>query len=150
MTLIIEFREVGAGNWRAYADLEVAAEQRDFVSPVARYLCLCHYGGVWQPLAVYAGDEVVGFVMWAVDPGDQSGWIGGLVIDQARQRRGYGRATVEALTRRLLETGGCSSCALSYSPGNSVARDLYLALGFVETGEIEDDELVARLSPSGR
>jgi diamine N-acetyltransferase len=50
----------------------------------------------------------------------------------------------------LLETGGCSSCALSYSPGNSVARDLYLALGFVETGEMEDDEPVARLSPSGR
>jgi diamine N-acetyltransferase len=150
MTRIIELREVGAGNWRACADLEVAAEQRDFVSPVARYLCLCHYGGVWQPLAVYAGDEVVGFVMWAVDPGDQSGWIGGLVIDQARQRRGYGRATVEALTRRLLETGGCSSCALSYSPSNAAARALYASMGFVETGEIEDDELVARLSPSGR
>jgi len=88
--------------------------------------------------------------MWAVDPGDQSGWIGGLVIDQARQRKGFGRATVEALTRRLLETGGCSSCALSYSPGNAAARDLYRALGFVETGEIEDDELVARLSPTGR
>jgi diamine N-acetyltransferase len=150
MTPIIELRQVGAGNWRACADLEVAAEQRDFVSPVARYLCLCHYGGLWQPLAVYAGDEVVGFVMWAVDPGDQSGWIGGLVIDQARQRRGYGRATVEALTRRLLETGGCSSCALSYSPGNAAARALYASMGFVETGEMEDDELVARLSPSGR
>ena len=150
MTPIIELRQVGAGNWRACADLEVAAEQRDFVSPVARYLCLCHYGGLWQPLAVYAGDEVVGFVMWAVDPGDQSGWIGGLVIGQARQRRGYGRATVEALTRRLLETGGCSSCALSYSPGNAAARALYASMGFVETGEMEDDEPVARLSPSGR
>src|SRR5665811_606796 len=85
-----------------------------------------------------------------VAPGDQSGWIGGLVIDQARQRKGFGRAAVEALTRRLLESGGCGSCALSYSPGNAAARDLYRALGFVETGEIEDDELVARLSPTGR
>ena len=150
MTPIIELRHVDADNWRACADLEVAAEQRDFVSPVARYLCLCHYGDVWHPLAVYAGDGVVGFVMWAVDPGDQSGWIGGLVIDQARQRKGYGRATVEALIRRLLEAEGCGSCALSYSPGNSVARDLYLSLDFVETGEAEDDELVARLSSDGR
>src|SRR5450756_2263751 len=116
MTPIIELRDVDADNWRACAGLEVAPEQRDFVSPVARYLCLCNYGGVWHPLAVYAGDEVVGFVMRAVDTGDQSGWIGGLVIDQARQRKGYGRATVEALTRRLLETGGCSSCApVSYT-----------------------------------
>ena len=150
MTPAIELRRVDTRNWRACADLEVAAEQRDFVSPVTRYLCLCHYGGVWQPLAVYAGDEVVGFVMWAVDPGDQSGWIGGLVIDQARQRKGYGRATVKILTRRLLESEGCGSCALSYSSHNSVARDLYASLGFVETGEVEDDELVARLLPNSR
>jgi len=150
MTSAIEFRHVTAHNWRACADLEVAAEQRDFVSPVARYLCLCHYGGAWHPLAVYAGDEVVGFVMWAVDPGDRSGWIGGLVIDRTRQRQGYGRATVEILTRRLFESESCGSCALSYSTDNSVARDLYLSLGFVETGEMEDDEVVARLSPDGR
>jgi diamine N-acetyltransferase len=49
----------------------------------------------------------------------------------------------------LLETQGCRSCALSYSPQNTVARALYQSLGFVETGEIEDGELVARLSPDG-
>ena len=58
------------------------------------------------------------------------------MIDQARQRRGFGRATVEALTRRLLESEGCDSCALSYAPGNAAARGLYLSLGFVETGEM--------------
>jgi diamine N-acetyltransferase len=150
MAPLIEFRSVDAHNWRACADLAVAPEQRDFVSPVARYLCLCHYGGVWHPLAVYSGDQVVGFVMWAVDRDDQSGWIGGLVIDQARQRKGFGRATVEALTRRLLETGGCRSCALSYAPENAVARALYASLGFVETGELEGDEQVARLKQGGR
>jgi diamine N-acetyltransferase len=150
MTASIELRTVDAHNWRACADLKVALEQHDFVLPVARYLCLCHYGGVWHPLAVYAGDEVVGFVMWAVDPDDQSGWIGGLVIDRARQRNGYGRATVEALLRRLLETAGCETCALSYSPENAAARALYASLGFVETGEYEGHELVARLSPGGR
>ena len=147
MTPSFELRHVDADNWRACADLEVAPEQRDFVAPVARYLCLCHYGDVWQPLAVYLDGEVVGFVMWAVDPVDNCGWIGGLVIDQARQRKGYGRATVKALTRRLLESGGCSSCALSYSPENAAARALYASLGFVETGEIEGDEVVARFSP---
>jgi diamine N-acetyltransferase len=149
MTVSIELRTVDARNWRACADLEVAPAQRDFVSPVAHYLCLCHYGEVWHPLAVCAGEEVVGFVMWAVDPGDRSGWIGGLVIDEARQRNGYGRATVEALTRRLLETAGCDSCALSYSPENAVARALYTSLGFIETGEQEGDGFVARLSPGG-
>ena len=71
MTPIIELRHVGADNWRACADLEVTAEQRDFVSPVTRYLCLCHYGGVWQPLAVYADDEAVGFVETGAREGDE-------------------------------------------------------------------------------
>ena len=34
--------------------------------------------------------------------------------------------------------------ALSYSPENTAARELYASLGFVETGEQEDDEVVAR------
>jgi diamine N-acetyltransferase len=39
--------------------------------------------------------------------------------------------------------------ALSYAPENRVARDLYLGLGFVESGEVEDDEIVARLVRAG-
>jgi diamine N-acetyltransferase len=141
----IELTEVTADNWRACADLEVTADQQAFVAPVARYLCLCHYGGVWRPLAVTAGSEVVGFVMWAVDPDDHSGWIGGLVIDREHQRRGYGGAAVRALVDRLRRDEGCPAAALSYAADNAPARALYASLGFTETGEREDDELVARL-----
>ncbi len=51
-----ELRAVTPENWRACADLRVADDQDDFVSPVTRYLCLCHYGGVWSPYAVYAAN----------------------------------------------------------------------------------------------
>jgi len=149
MTPPIELRDVTAGNWRDAAGLEVTDGQAAFVSPVTRYLCLCHYGGVWNPLAVCAGEDVVGFVMWAVDPDDGSGWIGGLVVDRARQRRGYGRAAVLAVLERLRREHACPSAALSYAPGNAAARALYRSLGFVETGEREDDELVARLTLTG-
>lgn len=149
MTPPIELRDVTAGTWRDAAGLAVTVDQAAFVSPVTRYLCLCHYGGVWSPLAVHAGEEVVGFVMWAVDPGDGSGWIGGLVIDREHQRHGYGRAAVLAVLERLRREHGCPSAALSYSPDNAAARALYRSLGFVETGEREDDELVARLTFTG-
>jgi diamine N-acetyltransferase len=146
----VDLREVTSHNWRACAELEVRPDQRGSVAPVTRYLCLCHYGGVWHPLAIADGDEIVGFVMWAVDPEDRSGWIGGLVIDRAKQRRGYGRAAVQALCMRLRAEHGCSSCALSYAPENTAARRLYASLGFAESGEREDDELVARLRfPAG-
>jgi diamine N-acetyltransferase len=141
----IELVDVTAANWREAADLEVAGDQRAFVAPVSRYLCLCHYGGVWRPLAVAAEGRIVGFVMWAVDPDDGSGWIGGLVIGREHQRRGHGRAAVAALLERLRSEQGCPSAALSYSPDNLAARAFYASLGFTETGEREDDELVARL-----
>lgn len=140
----MSLREVDSGNWRACAALEVTKEQRDFVMPVSYYLALCHYGRVWHPLALYTGGNVVGFAMWAVDPSDKSGWLGGLTVDRRHQGRGYGVAAVEAVLRMLKHEHGCSSAALSYSPANTAARKLYASLGFEETGELEDDELVAR------
>ena len=140
----VTLREVDATNWRACATLDVKDEQREFVSPVSYYLALCHYGGVWNPLAVYDGDEVVGFVMWAVDPSDRSGWIGGLTVSGPLQGRGIGRAAVGELLRRLRDEHGCTSAALSYAPANVRARTLYASLGFEQTGEFEDDEPVAR------
>ena len=94
---------------------------------------------------MYAAGQVVGFAMWAFDPGDQSGWVGGLTVDAERQGQGIGRAAMERLLVRLRDEQLCSSAALSYQPNNLRAKSLYASLGFAETGEMEDDELVARL-----
>ena len=113
------------------------------VPSVAYYLALCTYGSDWSPLGVMAGEEIVGFAMWAVDEADDSFWIGGLLVDSQQQRRGYGRAALERLLEMAADRGH-SEVGLSYQPTNP-ARELYAKLGFVETGEMEDDEVVARL-----
>ena len=136
---------VDAGTWRAVAALEVTEAQRAYVAEPAHYLALCAYGGLWHPLAVRLGDEVVGFLMWAVDPDDGSCWLGGLLVDQQHQRRGHGRRAIEAALAMLSDEGGHRRFALSYLPDNP-ARRLYLALGFEETGETEGDEVVARMT----
>jgi diamine N-acetyltransferase len=135
--------EVDAGNWSDLAEVEPKPDQWDFVAPVTRYLCLAHYGGDWNPLAIEANGTIVGHVMWAVDEEDGSTWLGGLIVDAAQQGRGIGRATVETCLGRFTEDGK-TDVALSYSPENDVARKLYLSMGFVETGEMEHDEVVAR------
>lgn len=135
---------VTAVNWRAAADLEVRPDQERFVAPVTRYLTMCAYDdGPWQPFVVERDGRVVGFVMEGVDA-DGSAWVGGLVVDRDEQGRGVGRAVVEALAARARDAGR-PNLALSYSPDNTVAKALYARLGFVETGETDDDEVVARL-----
>ena len=136
--------DVHAENWRACAALEVEEPQQRFVASVAYYLALCAYGdSPWRPLAVRAGDEVVGFVMWGIDPADESFWIGGLIIDRRHQRHGYGRAVVAQLLHRAASNGHLEA-ALSYHTENTLAQSLYASMGFVETGELVDDETVAR------
>ncbi len=136
--------DVGADNWRACTALEVEQSQQRFVAPAAYYLALCAYGeSPWQPLAVRVGEEVVGFVMWGIDPEDESFWIGGLIIDRRHQRRGYGRAVVAQLLERAAADGH-REAALSYDPQNTLAQSLYASMGFVETGELADNETVAR------
>jgi diamine N-acetyltransferase len=138
-------RPVNGNNWRNIARLQVAEAQRQFVAEPCYYLALCCYGEVWRPLAVYLEEQVIGFLMWALDPADGSCWLGGLLIDQDYQRRGYGRQAVQGAIIMLAEEHGCQHFALSYAPNNS-AKHLYRQLGFRETGEWEDDEVVARLS----
>ena len=131
--------------------LEVETEQRRFVAPVEHYLELCDRpGSPWQPFVVLEHGEVVGFVMHGVDPDDDSAWIGGLMIDRAHQGSGIGRVVVDLLVARAAADGRAS--ALSYEPANTVAKALYERAGFVETGERDGDEVIARrpLTPSQR
>ena len=81
-------------------------------------------------------------MMWGVE--DDSYWLGGILIDAARQGKGYGRKAVQAALDFLVQKGA-TSFALSYAATNLTAKHLYKSLGFVETGELEDDEVIARL-----
>lgn len=136
--------EVNSSNWRDVAKVTPKSSQAQFVAPVAYYLCLCHYGDDWHPLAIEVNGAIVGHVMWGIDSEDDSAWIGGLVIDANAQGRGVGRAVVLALIDRFTDNGTVN-LALTYSPDNAVARNLYADIGFEETGEMDDDEVIARL-----
>ncbi|MEU1605059.1 GNAT family N-acetyltransferase [Micromonospora matsumotoense] len=141
----VTLRPVGDDNWRAVADLAPRDDQRDWVPALAaRYLVLTMRSDVWTSLAVYADESVVGHVMWGVDD-DGSRWIGGMVVDAAEQGRGVGRAAVRTLADWLGGPDAVHPVRLSYHPDNAAAARLYTSLGFVPTGVVEDDELVAEL-----
>ena len=142
---------VTSDNWRVLARVRPTDHQRRWVADVTYYLCLSAYDGLWRSCAVLDDEgTTVGHVMWAVDPEDDSHWMGGLVIDAAHQGKGMGRATVESLLalwesqEPSLSGTSYHQAALSVAADNEAALRLYRSLGFVETGELSDDELVLR------
>jgi len=142
----LTLRPVNSENWRQVAALKVTEAQRQFVAEPTYYLALCYYGTIWQPLAIYLDEQVVGFLMWGVDPDDGSCWFGGFIIDQPYQGRGYGRQALQTAMTMLAQEHGYQQFALSYELANQVGKHLYSTLGFVETDEWVGDEVVARLT----
>lgn len=146
----LELRAVTAETWRSVAALEVSRAQRRFVAEPSYYLALCCYGrSGWQPLAIHLRERVIGLLMWTADPADGACWLGGFFIDGRHQRRGYGRQAL-GLALEQLRQRGFGSFALSYQPENLAAKALYASLGFVESGELEGDEVVARCERRAR
>jgi diamine N-acetyltransferase len=137
----VALAEVDDENWRAVADVAPRDEQRRFVAALgARYLLLSMREDVWHSLAIVAGQNVVGHVMWARD--DDAYWVGGMIVDAAEQGNGVGWAAVEAMVERLAGLPEAREIRLSCHPENTGAERLYRALRFEPTGEFEDDEVV--------
>ncbi|MFI7366299.1 GNAT family N-acetyltransferase [Streptomyces sp. NPDC050149] len=144
----VTLREVGDENWREVADIVPLDDQRSHAPAMAaRYLLLSMHEDTWNSLAVYADDAVVGHVMWGLDE-DGSHWIGGMLIDGAEQGKGLGRAVLLTMSGWLAAQEGCWTIRLAYQPANTVAERLYTSLGFVPTGALDGDEVIAELAPS--
>lgn len=141
--------------------LRVSEAQRGFVaandvSIIEAYIAITAHGHAF-PFGIYDGETPVGFLMIRFDADDC--WDGApeiargnyslwrLMIDEAYQKRGFGREAV-GLALEFIKTFPCGEaryCWLSYEPENEVARRLYRSFGFAETGEMDGEELVAAL-----
>ncbi|UDM79497.1 GNAT family N-acetyltransferase [Vagococcus fluvialis] len=139
---MIEFRDITRDNFDECLFLEVAEEQEDFVASTRFSLAEAKIFTENIPLAVYAQDTMVGFIMYGLDPDDNEYWISRLLIDEKFQKRGYGKQAMEQILILINETYQPQKLLLSFEPENIVAEKLYLSLGFKHTGRIIDDELV--------
>ena len=110
------------------------------------------------PFAIYDDDMLVSFLMLGYNEAALEGpdapaslrnnyslWH--LMIDKRYQKQGFGREAVRLALEfvRTWPHGKAEACVTSYNPENAVARKLYASFGFVENGEMDDDEIVAVL-----
>jgi diamine N-acetyltransferase len=150
----LSIRPVTKDNWRKLAKLKVQEDQHHFVAPNLYSIAESQFGfdepddkGHWDmyPFGIYDGEEPVGFLMYGYNFSypDFQAYIIRLMVDEKHQAKGYGYFGMKTMLETFRTDPRIHAVGISYEPNNEVARKLYERLGFVETGEILDGEVVA-------
>ncbi len=158
---MLRLEKVNGKNVWDIIGLKVEEHQKSFVagndiSIIEAYTTVTGNGYAF-PFGIYDGELPVGFLMigygtddyWEDAPGIAEGnynlWR--LMIDKKYQHKGYGKGAV-GLALDFIRTFPCGKaeyCWLSYEPDNAAAKKLYASFGFVETGDMDANELIAVL-----
>jgi diamine N-acetyltransferase len=131
-------RKISPGRLAACLALSLPEQQRPWVASNVYSLAQACTDPCLHPRGIYDLDEwmhaphkepnMKGFVMYEVRDG--AGFIMRLMIDQASQRKGYGRAAMVEVVRVLRLTPEVRSIATSHHKDNTPAANLYASLGF--------------------
>ncbi len=148
----VTLRVITRDNVDAVLALKVAPAQNQFVAPNAWSLAEAQFYEESWHRAIYADDELVGFVLlWDDTLGRQPAAaepqvsIWRLMIDQRFQRQGHGQQAVLQVMDYARSRPGVQTLQTSFVPGEGSPGDFYLRLGFELTGEVDEDELVVAL-----
>ncbi|BCP56970.1 N-acetyltransferase [Streptococcus parasuis] len=158
---MLKLETVNGENIWDILNLDVFEEQKEFVANNAvslseAYLVLKEQTEAQVfPFGIYDSNTLIGFMMigygkcWqgAIDLADENYNLWRLMIDKKYQQKGYGKQAVELAIQfvKRLPCGPAKYFWLSYEPENQVAQSLYSSCGFYETGELDHDELIAKL-----
>jgi len=143
----ITLREITPENWEAILKLAVRDDQKNFVASNLYSLAEAKVFPEHVPLAIYAGEQPVGFLMYTFERDRKEWWIFRLMIVANEQGKGYGRAAMQQAVARMRAQPGCRQIFISFEPENAPAEQLYRSLGFLPNDEIWGDEVVFRLDP---
>lgn len=151
----VHLREITDDNRDAVRALRVRRDQKRFVASVSESLKEAAKKPEANPWcrALYSGDEPVGFVMlsWRPPAGLYQGrhFIWRLLVDKRYQGRGIGREALAQIAG-LVRADGATELLTSYEPGDGEPWPFYQKFGFEPTGEIDDGEIVLRLTLAPR
>lgn len=138
MVRTVQLQRINAVNRELVCGLEVAPEQRNWIWDNRRTLEYLHE---WDapdsetvPLAIFADGRPVGFAMYTHDQKTRELFIDRFMIDHREQGRGLGRAALAVLLGHLVKRDSGARITIAVDRDNQVARRLYQAAGFRETG----------------
>ena len=159
---MIELRKITGDNIDEVIALEVGENQKDFIQTTnLRSFADVHMLNAnvipATPIIIYADGVAVGFLMYIYDTldhgsfenevfyGKKSYFIWHIMIDKSYQGKGYGKLAFEKMLMDIetMPNGEAEYVTLFYRTSNVIAKTLYASFGFVDTGIIQDNSMLA-------
>ncbi|MEY9975581.1 GNAT family N-acetyltransferase [Lysinibacillus sp. RC79] len=166
---MIELRKITGDNIDEVIALEVGENQKDFIQTTnLRSFADAHMlnadGIPATPIAIYADGVAVGFLMYIYDTldhesfenevfyGKKSYFIWHIMIEKSYQGKGYGKLAFEKMLMDIenMPYGEADYVTLFYRTSNVIAKTLYASFGFVDTGIIQDNSMLAIKNLDGK
>ena len=139
------FKEITKNNWEECIELKVSKEQENFVASNVYSILQANYSAGLYPLAIYDNEIMVGFLMYEKDDVAKDMGMCRLMVDIKYQKKGYGKAAILKLLEIIKQKYGSTPFYTSFEPENIVAKKLYESIGFRETGEMLQDEILLKI-----
>ena len=145
--MTIHLLEVDESNWRKCADLQVAEEDKTFLSPNVYAIAEWKFETESVFRAIYSDTELVGMLAYYLHDGDHGYfyWLYHLMIETKYQGKGHGEAAVKLSVKEMRQLGA-NEIRTMYMPGNIHAKNLYKKLDFEEIGTLDSGDIFLRLS----
>ena len=141
----VTLRDITEYNLIEVMKLDVAPEQKKCVAPNSVSIAQGHYSKTAWFKGIYLKEQPVGFVMLDLNEEKPEYYLWRFMIDARYQGKGYGKEAMEMIIDYVKTLPNAHELLTSCVPGEGGPEVFYKKLGFVPTGEMEDDEMVLRL-----
>ena len=144
----IKLSRIDENNFIQAFNLKLDKAQEQFVSHPIRSLAQAYvYYNQCTPFGIYSNDTIVGYVMVIYDYDEETYNIWHMMIDEKYQGKGYGSIAIKLCIDYIKSKpfGSSNDVILTCNIDNSIAIHIYEKIGFKDTGERDDNELVMKL-----
>ena len=143
---MVGLRKVAEENFEELIRLSVAENQASFVASNVYSLAQAYvYHKTLFPFAVYADDNLIGFIMMGYYEKENQCTLCRFMIDKKYQGKGYGKSALKLAVNYMIYNFGIKELGTETHCKNFVAQSLYKSIGFQETGEIDGEQIGMKL-----
>jgi diamine N-acetyltransferase len=146
-TSVVSLREITKETLGPILRLKVSLAQEKYVASNAVSIAQAYFqrDNAWFR-SIYADETPVGFLMLDDWPNEASYFLWRFMIDEKYQKFGFDKRALELLIEHVKTRPNATSLGVSCVPDDEGSPcPFYEKLGFVYTGEKDEDELILKL-----